>query len=153
VAELNVDGRWVVADATYRVFLKDAKGNLLTREDPENPEIFQEATSGLPHYSPEYRFERVAHVRLAALPFQGAGLRLVLDRVFPKWDESPDWGLLLERKSFFVFFACTAALLFLTAMRLVLGWLADNRLGVRRFHLRANLSRATAALFTTPEIK
>jgi hypothetical protein len=153
VAEVNVDGRWVIADATYRVFLKDDKGNLLTRKDLENPEIFRQATSALPHYSPEYRYEYVAHVRLAALPFHGAGLRPLLDRIFPKWDENTEWSLLLERKSFFVFFLSATALLFLIVLRLVLGWIADNRLRVPRFHLRANLSRATAAFFTTPEIK
>lgn len=153
VAEVNVSGRWVIADATYRVFLKDAEGNLLTKKDLQDPEIFRQATSGLPHYSPEYRYERVAHVRLAALPFHGAGLRPLLDRLFPKWDERLDWSLLLERKSFFVFFLSTSVLLFFMVMRLVLGWIADHRLRVPRFHLRANLSRATAAFFTTPEIK
>ena len=153
VAEVQVDGRWVIADATYRVFLKDDKGNLLTQKDLENPEIFRQATSGLPHYSPEYRYERVAHVRLAALPFHGAGLRPLLDGIFPKWDQNTEWSLLLERKSFLAFFLSTSALLFLVVLRLVFGWIADNRLRVPRFHLRANLSRATAALFTTPEIK
>lgn len=153
VVEVNVNGRWVIADATYRMFLKDAKGNLLTQKDLTNPEIFQEATGGLPHYSPEYRYERVAHVRLAGLPFHGAGLRPLLDRIFPTWDQNTEWSLLLERKSFFVFFLSTTALLFLMVLRLLLGWIADHRLRVPRFHLRTNLSRATAALFTTPEIK
>ena len=41
----------------------------------------------------------------------------------------------------------------LMVLRLMLGWIADHRLRVPRFHLRANLGRASAALFTTPEIK
>ena len=48
VAEVYIDGRWVVADATYRTFLKDAHGNLLTLRDLQNPVIFREATSLIP---------------------------------------------------------------------------------------------------------
>jgi Transglutaminase-like superfamily len=153
VAEVNVDGRWVVVDATYRTFMKDAKGNLLTRTELQNPELFREATSVLANYSPEYTYDRFAHVRLAALPFHGAGLRPVLDRLFPHWDEYLDWTLLLERRSFFALFLSTVALLFLMIVRLALGWVADHRLLVPRFQLRANLSRAIAAFFTSPEIK
>src|SRR5215472_9652001 len=39
VAEVNLGARWVVADATYRTFLKDAKGNLLTKQDLQDPQI------------------------------------------------------------------------------------------------------------------
>jgi hypothetical protein len=153
VAEVNVDGRWVVADATYRSFLKDAHGNLLTRKELQDPAIFREATSVLPHYPAEYTFERFAHVRVSALPLLGTSARALLDRVYPGWDENMDWSLLLERRSFAWFFFSTLGLLFFLLMRLALGWLADHRLQAPRFHLRANLSRATAAFFTTPEIK
>jgi hypothetical protein len=153
VAEVNVEGRWVIVDATYRTFLKDARGNLLTRKDLQNPEMFREATSVLPHYPAEYTFDRFAHVRVGALPFHLAKIRPVLDRIFPAWDEYLDWSLLLERRSFAYFFFSLIGLLFLMVVRLVLGWWADHRLRMPRFHLRANLSRATAALFTTPEIK
>lgn len=96
---------------------------------------------------------REISVRPAAWPFHGAGLRPLLNRIFPKWDENTEPSLLLERKSFFVFFLSTTALLFLMVLRLPLGWIADYRLRIPRFHLRANLSRATAAFFSTPEIK
>lgn len=153
VAEVNVDGRWVIVDATYRVFLRDRAGNLLTRKDLQNPEIFQEATAVLPHYPPEYTYERFAHVRIAALPFHGAAVRSLLDRLAPGWEERVDWGLLLERRSFAWFFCATVASVFFLLLRLGLGWLADHTLDAPRFHLRANLTRATAAFFTTPEIK
>ena len=152
-AELNVDARGVIADATYRVFLKDDRGNLLTQKDLENPEIFCEVTSGLPHYSPEYPDERVAHVRLAALPFHGVGLRPQAGPHSPKWDENTEWSCCWNANPSLCFSFSTTALLFLVVLRLALGWIADKRLWVPRFHLRANLSRATAALFTTPEIK
>lgn len=153
VAEVNLDGHWVIVDATYRVLMKGANGNLLTRQDLRDPKVFQEATSVLPHYPPEYTYDSYAHVHLSALPLHGAGLRVVLDRVFPNWDEYVDWSLLLERRSFMYFFLSTNALVFLLLVRLVLGWIADRRLRIPRFHLRANLGRATAAFFTSPEIK
>jgi hypothetical protein len=153
VAEVNLDGRWVIVDATYRVIMKDAKGNLLTRRDLQDPEVFREATSVLPHYPPEYTYDHFAHVRVTGLPLQGARVRALLDRLFPSWDEHLDWSLLLERRSFLCFFLSINALFFFMLLRLVLGWIADRRLQVPRFHLRSNLSRATAAFFTSPEIK
>jgi hypothetical protein len=64
-----------------------------------------------------------------------------------------DWSLLLERKSFLYLFLSINSLVFLMIVRLILGYLADNQLMVPRFHMRANLTRATAAFFSTPEIK
>ncbi len=153
VAEVYIGGRWVIVDATYRTFMKDAHGNLLTLRDLQNPAIFHEATGLIPRYIPDYSYESCAHVRLAALPLHGLPIRRVLDRVFPGWDESVDWSLLLERRSFMCLFLSVSALIFLLLLRIVLAWLADHRLRVPRFHLRANLSRATAAFFTSPEIK
>ena len=154
VAEVKVNGRWVIVDATYRTFLKDSKGNLLTKTDLQNPEIFREATAALRSYPPTYSYERFAHVRITRLPFHsGIFFRSLLDRVDPGWDESLEWNLLLERRSFFFFFISTIALFVLGVIRQFLAWLADHRLFVPRFHLRANVSRAVAAFFTTPEIK
>ena len=153
VAEVRIDGRWVIVDATYRVFMKDERGNLLTRKDLQNPELFREATRLLPHYPPEYTYDRFAHVRLAALPLHGAALRRVLNWAFPTWDEYLDWSLLLERRSFMYFLLSATAFIFLLFLRLTLGWVADRRLRIPRFRLRSNLSRATAAFFTSPEIK
>jgi hypothetical protein len=51
------------------------------------------------------------------------------------------------------FFLAVNALIALLLVRIVIAWLADHRFRVPRFRLRANLSRATAAFFTTPEIK
>jgi hypothetical protein len=153
VAELEIDGRWVVIDPAYRSFLKDANGTLLTRKDLQDPEIFRQATSRLPGYIPSYTYERFAHVRLSALPFESSKLRQTLDSVFPNWDELLDWSLLLERKSFLYLFVSVILLIAMLLLRLVLGWMADHELAIPRFRLRANLGRATAAFFTTPETK
>jgi len=77
----------------------------------------------------------------------------MLDSVYPGWDESLDWGLLLERESFFFLFASSVAVIFFLVLRVFLAWLADHRLRVPRFHFREHLVRASAAFFSTPEIK
>jgi hypothetical protein len=153
VAEVWIDGRWVIADPTFRTFLKDSHGRLLTPKDLQNPEIFREATSSIPNYLPEYSYESLGRVRAAAIPYVGTAVRHLLDGTAPAWDDSLDWSLLLERRSFMYFFLAVNALIALLLVRIVIAWLADHRFQVPRFHLRANLSRATTAFFTTPEIK
>ena len=82
VAEVFIDGRWVIADATYRTFLKDRNGRLLTRKELQNPMVFREATSLIPNYRPEYSYEQLANVRTAAIPYAGAVGKFLLDRAF-----------------------------------------------------------------------
>jgi hypothetical protein len=153
VAEVLLDGRWVVVDPTYRVIMRDSKGQMVTRKELQSPEIFGQATSGIPGYRTEYNYERFAHVRVARLPLDGLRLRPVLDRLLPLWDEKIDWSLLLERESFFALAVALATAIFFLLLRIFLAWYADHRLMLPRFHLRANLARAGTAFFTTPEIK
>ena len=153
VAEVRLNGRWVIVDATYRAFMKDAQGRLLTRADLQDPRLFQEAVTQIPGYITVYSYERVAHIRVGALPVLGPFLRRVLDAVMPGWDEALDWSLLLERRSFAYFFLSVWALLFFLLLRIVLAWLADHRLRIPRLRLRRSLTRATATFFSTPEIK
>jgi len=153
VAEVRIDGRWVVVDPAYHVLLRDAAGRLLTRTELRDPVIFAQATSGIPNYAKEYSYESVAHVRLARLPIKGFHLRQLLDRVFPNWEEEVDWSLLLERESFFTLCVAVAMTVFLLLIRVSLGWFADNRLRIRRFSLRAQFHRAGLVFFHVPEIK
>jgi len=153
VAEVQIGGRWVIVDATYRAFMKDSQGRLLTRADLQDPRVFQEATAQIPGYITAYSYERVAHVRVGALPILGPFLRRALDTTLSGWDESLDWSLLLERRSFAFFFLALWALIFFLLLRIVLAWIADHRLRIPRLRLRASLSRATATFFSTPEMK
>lgn len=153
VAEVLLNGRWVVVDPTYRTFLRDAQGELLTRQQLRDPQTFAEAAARIPNYPRIYTYEQFAHVRVAKLPMDGLRLRPVLDWVYPGWDEKLDWSLLLERESFFALAATTLATLLLLLFRFFLAWFADQRLHLPRFHLRSHLIRAGAAFFTTPEIK
>jgi hypothetical protein len=153
VAEVLVDDRWIVVDASYRVMLQDAHGRYLTRKDLQDPVIFREATGAIPNYLPEYSYERFAHLHLARIPLEGARIRRMLDSVYSGWDETLDWSLLLERESFFYFFTSSVAVISFLVLRIFLAWLADHRLRVPRFHFREHLLRASAAFFSTPEIK
>jgi len=153
VAEVHLDGQWIIVDPTYRVLMRNAEGRLLTRKELQNPVNFAQATSVVPGYPPAYDYSSFAHVRLARLPLQGLGLRRVLESVYPGWDEAFDWSLLLERESFSVLVTSAALTLFLMLLRAFLGWYADQRLKIPRFHLREHFIRAGAAFLSTPEIE
>jgi len=153
VAEVLLDGRWIVVDPTYRVVMRNARGETLTRKELQNPQTFAEAIARVPGYPAAYNYDQFAHVRVARLPLDGLRLRAVLDAIYPGWDEKVDWSLLLERESFFALATAMFATLFLLLLRQFLAWYADQRLKISRFHLRSHLARAGAAFFTTPEIK
>jgi hypothetical protein len=153
VAEVLLDGKWVIVDPTYRVLMRDKQGHMLTRRDLQNPAMFAEATSVVPNYPSLYDYKTFAHVRIARLPLQGLGLRRVLDGIYSGWDELFDWSLLLERESFFVLCAFVGESLFFLLMREVLAWYADRGMRIPRFHLREHSVRAGAVFLKTPEIK
>lgn len=153
VAEVFIGGRWIIVDPTYRVIMRDAAGNTLTRKDLQNPAIFAQAISAVPKYPREYTFDHFAHVRLARVPYIGFGLKSMLGAVVPGWEEAIDWSLLLERESFFYLVLSVASMLFFLLLRAVLAWYADSRLRIPRFHLREHALRAGVAFFSTPEIK
>jgi len=153
-AEVLLEKRWVVVDPTYHVIMKDAQGRLLTRQDLQNPAVFNQAVRAVPNYPLNYNYEHTAHVRLERVPlFAKVHLRRVLDAVYPGWEEAADWSLLLERESFFYVTLASVTVIFLLLVRFLLGWYADSRLRIPRFHLRDRVLRAGAALSSAPEIK
>ena len=153
VAEVLLDNKWVIVDPTYRIVMRDKQGHLLTRKDLQDPTIFAQAISSVPNYPQSYDYKSFAHLRVARLPMQGLGMRRLMDKVYSGWDEAFDWSLLLERESFFVLCLFVAGSLFFLLMREALAWLADRRLKIPRFRLRAHFSKAGAAFFGAPEIK
>lgn len=153
VAEVLLNGRWIVVDPAYRIVMRNAKGEMLTRKELQDPQNFAQAIARVPGYPAEYNYDRYARVRIAKLPMYGMQLRPMLDRVLPGWDEKWDWSLLLERESFFSLASVTCLMAFLLFLRLLLAWYADQRLKIPRFHLRSHLARARTAFFTMPEIK
>lgn len=153
VAEVQVDEKWIIVDPAYRLLMQDAQGRFVTRNELQDPLVFAQATRGVPNYPAEYTYERVAHVRIGRLRLIGSGLGRVLNAVYPGWEESVDWNLLLERKSFLILVASVAAAVCLLILRAILGWYADHRLRIPRFHFFEHARRAVIAFFSTPEIE
>lgn len=151
VAEVLINGRWVIADPVYHVLLRDKRGTLLTRSELHDPVIFAEATQLVPGYKPEYNYERFAHIRSSKLP-GGLQVRWVLDHIFPGWEEFIDWSLLLERESFLWLTISVILMIGFFLARLLLGWYADKRLIIPRFHLRSQVWRASTAFWRAPEL-
>lgn len=153
VAEVLIDGRWIVVDPTYHAIMRDKSGRMLTRADLQRQDLFVQATSSIPNYPREYTYDHVAHVRVARLPMAGRYVGRLFDAIYPGWEEAVDWGLLLERESFFYLVLASAVFLLLLVFRQILGWYADSMLRIPRFHFRENLMRASGAFFSAPEIK
>jgi hypothetical protein len=153
VAEVLVDGRWIVVDPSFRIVMRDASGRSLTRKELQDPAAFNAATRNVSNYPPDYTYDRYAHVRLARLPLDAFHLRKLLESIFPGWDEALDWSLFLERESYFVLVVTAGFASMLLTLRLLLAWYADRRLHVPRFRFREHFLRATSAFLNTPEIE
>jgi len=149
VAEVLVDGRWIIVDPAYRRVLRDAHGNTLTREQLTDPVIFAEATSGIYAYDPNYTFDRTVHVRVSRIHLLGLPLRRILDRFLPGWDESTTMTLLVERESFAASVASSLLVIFLLLLWISLRWFGESRLGIPRVHLRTQLRRAGTAFLNS----
>jgi hypothetical protein len=153
VAEVLLEGRWIVVDPSFRIVMRDVRGRSLTRKELQDPSTFGEAIRSVPNYPTDYTYERYAHVRLARLPLDAFHLRKLLESIFPGWDEALDWSLFLERESYFALVVTSVFASMLLTLRLLLAWYADRRLHVPRFHFREHFLRATSAFLTTPEIE
>jgi hypothetical protein len=149
VAEVFVDGRWIIVDPAYRLVLRDSHGNTLTREQLTDPATFAEATGHVHAYDPNYTFERTVHVRIGRIYFFGSRLRRILDRFLPGWDESTAMTLLVERESYSASVASILLVLFLSLLWVALRWFGEHRLGIPRLHLRTQLRRAGSAFLNS----
>jgi len=152
VAEVLLDGRWIVVDPAFRVIMRDSSGRMLTRDELENREIFRQATSTLPGYLPVYNYSVTAHVRVPYVPIIGNFLRNGLDWMWPHWQEFLDWTLILERDSLAAFFCSFIALVFLMFTRLFLGHYGEKKLGVSHVRLRRQVWQAGVMLIGNQRI-
>jgi len=145
VAEVLVDGRWIVVDPTFRIVMRGADGQTLTREELEDPATLAVATRDLRGYDPSYTFDQVVHIRLARFHIFGSLLRRILDRAVPGWEDTPSMTLLVERESFAAMVSSFLLLIFLILLRIALRWYGEKRLGVQSVHIRQQLRRACHA--------
>jgi len=145
VAEVLVDGRWIVVDPSFRVVLRGADGKTLTREELVDPTVFAAATRNIGGYDSSYTYDHTVHIRLARIHVLGALLRRILDRAFPGWEDTPTMTLLVERESFAALIACLLLVIFLVLLRACLRWYGEKRLGVHSVRIRQQIRRACHA--------
>jgi hypothetical protein len=148
VAEVLIEGRWIVVDPAFRVVHRDASGRSLTRQELIDPAVFAAATSGIRGYSPAYTFDRTCHIRLARLGPVGSLLRYTLDRLLPGWEDSATMTLMVERESFAVLVASMVLAIILTLLRISLRWYSRRKFGIHLPFVRDRLRQASAVLFS-----
>lgn len=147
VAEVLVDGRWIVVDPAFRTVLRDSAGQTVTRKQLSDRSVFVAATRGIAGYDPSYTYDRTVHVRLARLGSLGYYLRFAFNRIAPGWEDSVTASLLLERESLATMVAGIFLLMILILVRIFLRWYGTRRLGIRQPQIRARMVRACSAFF------
>ena len=145
VAEVLVDGRWIVVDPSFRVVLRGADEKTLTREELVDPAVFAAATRNVKGYDSSYTYDHTVHIRLARIRVFGALFRRILDRAFPGWEDTPTMTLLVERESFAALVASFLLVIFLVLFRACLRWYGEKRLGVHSVRIRQQIRRACHA--------
>jgi hypothetical protein len=149
VAEVLMDGRWVVVDPTFHRIMRGPDGVPLTREQLVDPAVLAAATRNVLGYSSDYSFERTAHVRTGRLGWMGAPVRGVVNRLLPGWEDSTAVSLLLERESLAMLVFGLTLLFLLALLRVVLRWYGERRLGFRPVRVRQQVRRAFRAFVDT----
>jgi Transglutaminase-like superfamily len=148
VAEVYLDGRWVVVDPVFHLIPRGADGRGLTREQLRDPQTLPRVTTGIPQYLPDYNYQRTAHLRMGRVPLLGLAVESLLNRVLPGWEDSVFWTLLAERESFAVLVLAVFIFVFLLVCRIVLHWYARARLGMQFLAVREQKDRAAQTAFS-----
>jgi len=148
VVEVLLDSRWIIVDPSHHAMFRVPSGHMLTRAELQDPAIFRAATAAMPNYPSSYTYGRTAHIRLSRIPWVGRYIRRAFNFIWPSWEESIDWTLLLERDSFAMLTISILLLGFALASRLLLGWYGSRRLGIVRVRLRDQVIRAGEVLFS-----
>ncbi len=149
VAEVLIDGRWIVVDPAFRTVLRGSDGGLLTREQLSDPVVFSAATGGIRGYDPNNTYDRTVHVRLSRLGLIGAPLRRILNGFLPGWEDSTAISLLMERESLATMVVALVFVFLLGLLRVGLRWYGERRLGVRPVRIRQQIRRAFSAFVDT----
>jgi hypothetical protein len=148
VAEVFVQGKWIIVDPAYRVVFRDPTGNTVTRDDLLNPATFNAVISNIPKFPADYTFDNTVHVRIGRLHILGMPLRAILNHFIPGWEDSMTMTLLLERESFAAMVAALLLVFFLLVLRYSLRWFGEARLGIHAVRLRSKIYRAGVAFWT-----
>jgi hypothetical protein len=147
VAEVLIDGRWIIVDPAFRLIPRGSDGSPLTRTQLADPNVLLAATRGIPGYDPAYNYKKTVHVRLARVPYLGGALRRSLNAVFPRWSDSSTVSLLLERSSLALLALSVVLVIFFAASRFLLRWYAASLLSLHPPHVHRRLAQACTAFF------
>jgi hypothetical protein len=150
VAEVYIDNKWIVVDPSFHYIPRGPAGQLLTRQDLADPEIFQYATRNVPNYNPLYSYETTSHVRLGRLPIVGRFMRFTLNRFGTDWSDSVFISLLIERQSLAAAVLSVFLMLLLLGLRFWLRHFSEARLGIPLFRFRERIRRAFRTLLHEP---
>jgi len=100
VAEVRLNGRWVIVDPSFHAMLRGVDGQPLTRQELARPEVLRDATLNLPGYDPGYNYEHTAFIHVGRLPIIGSFLQSKMNSILPSWQERINWTVLVERQSY-----------------------------------------------------
>lgn len=149
VAEVHLDGRWVIVDPSYHAVLRGNDGHLLTRRELANPNVLREATQNLPGYDPAYNYEHTAFIHVAGLPIVGTLLQRKMNTLLPSWQENINWTVLVERQSYDTVVVGIALLLCAIFLQRLIIW-HGRRISAAAISPWEQLRRAGTALFSSP---
>lgn len=150
VAEVHIDGRWVIVDPSYHTVLRDADGRLLTKHDLTNPDVLREATENVPGYDPAYNYEHTAFIHVAGLPIVGTLLQRKMNALLPSWQEKINWTVLVERQSYDTIVLGMLLLFFAIFLQRLVIWYG-RRISVVAISPWEQLRYAGITLFTSTE--
>ena len=133
VAEVLVQGHWIIVDPAYRVVFRDASGNTVTREDLLNPAKFAAVISKIPKFPAELHLRQHrprAHRQVAYSGDSFAGHPQSHRAGLGRFDDDDAAG----RTRIFCGHWSAALLLvvFLLVLRYSLRWFGEARLGHSR---------------------
>jgi len=151
VAEVLIGDRWIIVDPSYHTVFRRPDGRLVTQSELRDPDTFRAVTEAIPNYPQTYTYESTVHVRLSRIPVVGKYLRGFLNLIWPSWEESINWTLLLERESFAMLTASIVLFCFALAVRFLFGWYCSSRLGIVRARLRDQIARVSQVLVGSPQ--
>ncbi len=126
VAEVYLDGRWVIVDPSFHAILRDATGNLLTKEQLARPGVLQEATRNLANYDSSYNYDHTAFVHFGRVPLVGHFLQSRLNSLSPSWQERINWTVFFDRQSYATLVVGIALLCFAICLRRLIAWYATK---------------------------
>jgi len=150
VAEVNLNGRWIIVDPSYHVILKDNAGRFLTRQELIRPDVFREVTQNIRGYDPAYNYEHTAFIHVAGLPIVGSFLQEKMSALLPSWQENVNWTVLVERQSYDTIVVGMVLLVCAIFLRRLISWYG-RRISVVSITPWEQLRHAAMALFSPSE--